>query len=115
MQACKIITHEHGICIISLSGRLDMSKQKAVAEAIWQCESSYSSIILDFTDVQFISSSCLGTLVSQNKQLKAKKKQFILCGMSDPIMHIFEIMNLHRILDIRRDQAANIVEQLSNQ
>ena len=54
------------------------------------------NVILNFVNVTYISSSFLGKIVSMNKKIKAKSQKFILCGLNENIMEIFQITRLDK-------------------
>lgn len=63
-----------------------------------------SSLILDFTKVQFLSSQAVGFLIQLNKKLNgtgAGGDRFILCGVGPQLMQLLKITRLERILNIK--------------
>lgn len=69
-------------------------------------------IILDFSNVRFLSSAVLGMLIRVSKMVYEKAGQLRLCSIHPKILEIFRITRLDRIFDIRKDAAAAI-ESLS--
>lgn len=57
-------------------------------------------LILDFTDVTYVSSTFLGSLVRVNKRIKEAGGKLLLCGMADDIRKLFQITGLDRIVPI---------------
>jgi len=62
-------------------------------------------LVLSFSDVDFLSTTVLGTLVIMKKKMSEKKGVFRLCAMSENIRPIFKLTGLDRILDIRETEA----------
>ena len=54
-------------------------------------------LILDFTDVRFLSSQALGSLVSLQRQADSGGAQVVLCAIRPEIVRIFKITNLDKI------------------
>ncbi len=54
-------------------------------------------VILDFSDVRFLSSQALGVLVSLQRQADKSKTNLVLCSIRPEIVRIFKITNLDRI------------------
>jgi len=54
-------------------------------------------LILDFSEVKFLSSSALGVLVTLRKKSDAIKGQVLLCGMRPELRKIFKITNLEKL------------------
>lgn len=61
------------------------------------------NFILDFSLVNYMSSSFLGKIISINKKLKAKNQRFILCGVNNDIMEIFQITKLDKFFTFTKN------------
>lgn len=64
-------------------------------------EDRHRKLVLDFSNVAFLSSVTRNVLILLHKRLKALGGWLIICKMSDQIREIFEITKLNTILDIR--------------
>jgi anti-anti-sigma factor len=62
-------------------------------------------LLLNFNDVQFMSSSVLGKLIKLNKKCKVDKTDLKMCAISPSIMEVFKITNLHKVFDIHDEEA----------
>ena len=60
-------------------------------------------LLLDFSRVQFMSSSMIGQVVRLHKQCKQDKVKLKLCNISPDIMEVFKITGLTKLLDIHKD------------
>jgi len=91
--------------------RLDASValrfKEAVAAVIQQGE---SRLILDFSRVDFIDSSCLGALISLLKTLSGKG-QLVLCSLNSNINAMFSLTRMDRVFTLcgNRSEALAIV------
>jgi len=65
-------------------------------------------VILDLSEVQFVDSSGCGAILGYLRQLNSAGGDLKLCTVSKPVRSLFELVRLHRILDIfnTRDEAA---------
>jgi anti-anti-sigma factor len=63
-------------------------------------------VILDFRNVQFMSSSMLGKLVLIQKKCKEFKAQLKMCSISPDIREVFKITKLDKLFDIETDEAS---------
>lgn len=63
-------------------------------------EDGRKKIILDFTNVEYLSSAALGKLITMEKKVKAAKGQLRLCCIRPEIYEVFEITKLNRIFQI---------------
>jgi len=57
-------------------------------------------ILLDFENVEHLSSAALGMLVVLNKQLAGRQGQLVLAGIRPQIYEVFKITRLNRIFNI---------------
>ncbi len=71
-------------------------------------------IIVSFRGVEHLSSAALGTLLTVMNRVKAKDGQLRLCDIGSPILQIFEITKLNRVLRIEKDVAAAKASLASN-
>jgi anti-sigma B factor antagonist len=62
-------------------------------------------LVLNFSDVEFLSSAMLGKLIALKKKLTEKNGFFRLCEMSENIRLMFRLTCLDQILDIRETEA----------
>ena len=62
-------------------------------------------VIVSFRGVEHLSSAALGTLLTVLNRVKARDGQLRLCDIGAPILQIFEITKLNRVLRIERDVA----------
>jgi len=71
------------------------------------------NLILDFCNVQFLSSAVLGLLMRISKKVYEKEGQLKLCNISPRIYEIFKITRLNKIFDICEDVDSAIESLLS--
>lgn len=69
-------------------------------------ESDTKKLLLDFHNVEYMSSAVLGMLVALNKQVKAAGGKLVLCGIAPQIREVFAITNLDKLFVIRDDEQA---------
>ena len=61
------------------------------------------NLILDFHNVQFLSSAALGLLIRISKKIYEQDGQLRLCSINPKIYEIFKITRLTKIFDIYQD------------
>lgn len=54
-------------------------------------------VILDFTEVQYISSTMIGVLVGARQSLVRKGGELILCALNDRLLELLRITRLHKV------------------
>lgn len=62
-----------------------------------------SSVVLNFANVEFVSSTFLGRLVALQKRLKGAERKLTLCGLNDVVKEIFEITKLEDLFEFSSD------------
>lgn len=68
-------------------------------------------VVLDLTGVTFIDSAGLGALLSVMRQLGERKGDFRICAAAKPIRVLFELVRLHKVLDIHETRADALAAQ----
>ena len=70
-------------------------------------EADSIGLVMDFTNVEHMSSSALGMLITVHKRVQEKNGQLLLCGIRPSIFEVFKITRLDEIFQIYsgRDEA----------
>ena len=63
-------------------------------------------IILDFSNVEYLSSAALGKLITLDKKVKKAKGKLKLCSIRPDIYEVFAITRLNQLFDIAETQEA---------
>ena len=84
--------------------------QESIMSVIEQAERL--NLVLDFCNVQFLSSAVLGLLIRVSKKVYERDGRLRLCSISPKIYEIFKITRLTKIFDIYQD-VENATEDLS--
>ncbi len=69
-------------------------------------QSEKINLILDFSNVKFLSSAVLGLLIRVSKKVYERDGQLRLCCINPRIFEIFKITRLTKIFDILPDRAS---------
>jgi anti-sigma B factor antagonist len=59
-------------------------------------------VVLDLSKVRFVDSSGLGFFISCLRKLMARGGDLKLCGMTKQVRAVFELVTMHRILEIHK-------------
>ena len=84
---------------IAVSGRIDSNTYQELQKTVNEVDYSKGSLIIDFKDVEYISSAGLRVLLSAQKVM-SKKGGMKLINVSEDIMEIFEVTGFSDILTI---------------
>lgn len=93
-------TLKEDVLVVHLSGSLEVDLQPQILNILQDESRKESDIVVDFSKVSFIDSSCLGALVSTAKLLRAGRGDIKLSGLNDDVKSIFQITRLDRIFVI---------------
>ena len=63
------------------------------------------SIVLNFTNVEFLSSAALGKLITLDRKVKAHQGRLKLSNIRPEILEVFQITKLNKVFDIRGEEA----------
>ncbi len=67
-------------------------------------EDGRKKIVLDFANVEYLSSAALGKLITMNNKVKTAKGKLRLCNIRPEILEVFTITKLNKVLEIKTDQ-----------
>ena len=84
---------------------LDASNTAEFKQQMAPVIAEHPRVVIDLTAVRFIDSSGLGAMLSCLRQLSQKGGDLKLCGLSRQVRAAFELVRLHRVLDIHATRA----------
>ena len=64
-------------------------------------EDGRQKIVLDFSNVEYLSSAALGKLITMDKKVKAAKGKLRLCNIRPDIYEVFAITKLNKLFDMK--------------
>ena len=91
--------------ILAIKGRLDTLSSGTLKNTLeGMINDNQHRILMDFSDLSFISSSGLRVLLSTAKQIRTKKGKLVLCAMQDHIIEVFDIAGFLPLFTVCADQ-----------
>jgi anti-sigma B factor antagonist len=81
---------------------LDAGNTPGCKGAIAPLLEANAKVVLDLSRVRFVDSSGLGFFLSCLRKLMARGGDLKLCGMSKQVRAVFELVRIHRILEIHK-------------
>ena len=85
---------------LSVEGRIDTITSQDLNDEINNEMGNFNSLILDFTDLEYISSAGLRVLISTQKKLKADDIPFVIKNVNEVVNEIFRMSGFDKILKI---------------
>jgi anti-sigma B factor antagonist len=87
--------------VFKLNGRLDSNTAMGFEQKLFECiENGTQRLILDFQDLDYISSAGLRVILKATKNLKSSDGKLVLCAMQDYVKEVFEISGFDSFLPI---------------
>ncbi len=95
---------ENFVCI-SVAGEVDASSSIQLDSAIQQSiEVGFKKIMVDCSELNYISSAGLGVFMSYIQELEAKEISMVLFALQEKVFHVFQILGLDQLLKIVDDK-----------
>lgn len=91
---------ESGFAIVQLTGDVDLSCSPEVRKVILDSLNSSQHTLIDLSQVTYIDSSGVASLVEGYQTAKKKNLQFGLLGVSEPAMSVLELARLDKVFPI---------------
>lgn len=82
---------------VKLAGRLDTTAAPELEKELKECYNSITELILDFEDLEYISSAGLRVILSAQKETKGK---LVIRNVNEVVMEIFAVTGFTEILTI---------------
>jgi len=82
---------------------LDEETISALEESIMPLIDGPVNLVIDFSNVRFLSSAVLGLLIRVSKRINENKGRLKLCSIEPQILDIFKITRLDEIFEIYPD------------
>lgn len=92
---------QNSVKILALSGRFDTTAAQTVHKWIDEAASiPPARVVVNMSEVEFVDSTGLSTLVQGMKRSQQNNGNLHLCGLQQPVRLIFELTRLDRFFEI---------------
>ena len=106
------IIKEHPHHILILSGEIDASNSVELDHSIRKMiDEGAKSILVDGTDLHYISSAGLGVFMSYLEDFQTGGIRFAIYGLSPSVFEVFKILGLDQLISIMPDKET-VIKQL---
>ena len=85
---------------LSIEGRIDTITSQDLDNEINGEFGNFDSLIMDFTDLEYISSAGLRVLIATQKKLKPENIPLVIKNVNDTVGEIFRMSGFDKILKI---------------
>jgi len=85
---------------------LDEQNIQVIGEQLFSLvdELGRRKIVLNFENVEYLSSAALGKFITLNKKVSAAGGKLMLCSIDPTIYEVFEITKLNKVFNIQKDE-----------
>ena len=91
---------------------LDEQNIQVIGEQLFSLvdELGRRKLLLNFSNVEYLSSAALGKFITLNKKVQAKSGKLVMCNINEDIFEVFEITKLDKFFTIcdSEEQAAKV-------
>ncbi|MBO4695063.1 MAG: STAS domain-containing protein [Clostridia bacterium] len=94
------ITHADNLTI-ELTGRLDTVTSTELADAVAKETITEKLVIIDFKNLEYISSAGLRVLLALKKQFTAEDRDFEIHNLNDVVKEVFNVTGFINILSVK--------------
>lgn len=96
-----VLEEKDRYAVLHLKGRLDATTSPALDEKIEELlKKKHLHLLVDFAQVDYLSSAGLRFLLSATKRYKAKDGAIVLYSIADEVMEIIKMAGFEKILKI---------------
>ena len=92
-------TTENGKLTVKVAGSLDITTSPELQEELEKSYDDVNELIIDFSDLDYISSAGLRVLVSAHKKM-FKKGGMKVVGANETVMDVFDVTGLIDSIDV---------------
>jgi anti-sigma B factor antagonist len=92
---------ESDVTIVKPNGRMDFNALQEFNALLTQTiKAGAKKILLDFSDLEYLSSSGIRTMVDCQKQVDAQKGILAFCALNSQIKELFQVVQLDKVFKI---------------
>ncbi len=102
-----------GVFLIKVNGEIDASSSIHLDNALQKAMEASDRILVDLSNLEYISSAGLGVFISYIEELKKQATKMVLFGMQEKVKQVFEILGLSNLITISEteDKALELVNE----
>jgi len=94
------ITEQQGVTVIALRGEVDLDNSPAARKLLLESIDDANRVLVDLSDVTYIDSSGVASLVEALQVSKKNDTGFALAAASEPTRRVLELARLDKVFTI---------------
>lgn len=101
------VTREGDTVVVAPVGEVDLSRSPRLRSVLREAQASRPKrVVIDLSEVEYMDSSGVATLVEAFQVARRNGSKMVLCGLMDRVRSIFEIARLDTIFTITANREA---------
>lgn len=89
------------VLLLRIIGRLDaLSSENAEKKLLGLIQKSEPYVLLDFTEVDYLSSAGMRMLLAIFKRIRDSSGKLAVCSVDDGVMDVLKMSGFHEVLDV---------------
>ncbi|WP_109832478.1 STAS domain-containing protein [Reichenbachiella versicolor] len=101
---------DEGVYELSVHGEIDASSSIYLETALKEAMQQSKKILIDMSELEYISSAGLGVFMSILQDLENEEIQMVLFNMSEKVIDVFEILGLNLLMNIQPSKEEALAE-----
>src|ERR1700689_1652631 len=104
-------SHDGGVCVVTLSGRIDSTNAKDLMGQLTKLISSgEKSIVVDFGAVLYLTSAAFRALLVATDEAERNAAKFVLCSLGGHVRELFEMGGLLEVFTVHSSRAEAVAK-----
>ncbi len=105
-EIIKEVTQDGATTTVRLSGEIDMHQAPEFHKGLVKiCAGDLKQLVLDLSEVRYIDSSGVGTLVEVFRRLKKKNQTLVLLSPGERVRSVLEITRLDKFFTVAESES----------
>lgn len=104
------VREQGGATVVALSGDVDLDSSPRVRSALLESVRAKRPVLVDMSDVSYIDSSGIASLVEAYQSARRARVGFGLVAVSEPAMRVLQLARLDRVFTIHPSVADAIAD-----
>lgn len=93
------------ILILQIKGRLDAISSQFAEKKIFDCiTSGKNKLLLNFTDVDYLSSAGMRLLLRTTKKLKTVSGKLVVCSVTSNVMDVLKMSGFDHVIELSKTE-----------
>lgn len=102
------VREEGGAVVVAFAGEIDLEHSPKAREVLLECVSRGCPVLVDLTDVEYIDSSGVASLVEALQKAKGQGGALALVSVSPSAMRVLELARLDKVFAIHASVAEGL-------